>query len=109
MIPSDHDSDGSSAATDGMTRAAAGWLGFVHGGVLGYTLHRLIGRWMGEPDPRAIIAAEHVGFYWRAATALWWACALAALAARVPELAAPLRRTLVPMVVLCALALMLNP
>lgn len=90
-------------------RAVAAWLGFVHGGVVGYTVHRLASRWMGEPDPRAVISTEHVGFYWRAGTALWWACVLAALAARVPELEPPLRRALLPMVVLCTLALMLNP
>ncbi len=77
----------------------AGWLGFVHGSVLGYAAHRLVSVALGEPDPRVVIASEHVGFYWRAGTAMWWGLLLGAFCLRFSGSEPVLRRTLVPVVI----------
>lgn len=79
-----------------MRRGAAPWLGFAVGAIAGYALHRLASKLLGEPDPRAVIAAEHVGFYWRAATATWWGILVAAAASRFPSSEAALRRVFWP-------------
>lgn len=81
----------------------AAWLGFVHGALIGYAAHRLATKLLGEPDPRTVIASEHVGFYWRAGTALWWGVLLAAFCWRFPGMEAGLRRSLIPMVILVVL------
>ena len=90
-------------------RAVAGWLGFIYGALLGYALHRIASKLLGEPDPRTVIASEHVGFYWRVGTALWWGCLLGAFCLRFPETESPLRKALLPMVALVVLALALTP
>jgi len=82
-----------------VSRGAAPWLGFAVGAIAGYAVHRLVSKLLGEPDPRTVIAAEHVGFYWRAATATWWGLLLSAAAWRFPGAEAPLRRAFWPVLV----------
>ena len=65
---------------------AAALLCFADVAVLGYALHRL-GFWLqGEPEPGLILASVHIGFYWRAATALWWGLLAGAAGWRWPRL-----------------------
>lgn len=92
-----------------MNPRTAAILAAVHGAIIGYAAHRLIGKALGEPDPRTVSAAVHIGFYWRSATALWWGALCAGLCWRFPQLAAPLPRTLVPTVVIVTVLLLLNP
>ncbi|MSP54652.1 MAG: hypothetical protein EXR69_03465 [Myxococcales bacterium] len=87
----------------------AAWLGFVHGALVGYAAHRLGSKWWGEADPRVIVASAHVGFYWRAGTALWWGVLLAALCARFPAAAGPLRRSLLWVIAGTTVLVALNP
>ncbi len=84
-------------------RRIAAWLGFAQGALLGYAGHRLATKLLGEPDPRTVIASEHVGFYWRAATAVWWGLLLAGFSWRFPRVEPALRRTLTPAVVIAVL------
>lgn len=90
-------------------RVVAAWLGFAHGALLGYTAHRLVSKWLGEADPRVVVASAHVGFYWRAGTALWWGVLLAAFCARFPGAAGPLRRALPWVIAGTTVLLALNP
>lgn len=78
-------------------------LAFAQGAILGYALLRLWSWWGGEPDPRLIRASEHIPFFWRVATALWWGSLAAVAAWRFPTSERWLERTLVP-VVLVAVA-----
>lgn len=87
-------------------RVYAGTLGFVVSALAGYALHRLGFHLAGEPDPRVIVHADHVGYYWRVATAAWWGLIGAALAARFPEVAPHLARVW-PLAFLLAVAVAL--
>jgi hypothetical protein len=88
-------------------RRTAPWQGFAVGAIAGYAAHRLASRLLGEPDPRTVIAAEHVGFYWRALTATWWGVLLAAFAWRFPGAEAPLRRVFWPVLVVAVVVVAL--
>lgn len=61
-------------------RAAALW--FANAAIFGYAALRLASWLGGEPDPRMILAAAHVGYYWRVATAVWWGALAGAAGAR---------------------------
>jgi hypothetical protein len=64
-------------------RFARAALTFAVTAPLVYLAQRLFERWQGGVgDPLGIVREAHTAFYWRSATALWLAIALAALAAR---------------------------
>lgn len=64
-------------------RIARGALVFSVAAPLVYLAQRLFERWQAGPgDPLSVVRTAHTAFYWRSATALWLALALAALAAR---------------------------
>ncbi len=57
---------------------------FVFVAIVGYAALRLWGA-VGEPDPRTVGPSLHVGYYWRVATAVWWATLAAVGGWRFPD------------------------
>lgn len=84
----------------------AGALGFVVAAMGGYALHRLGFHLAGEPDPRAVVHADHIGYYWRVATTAWWGVLGGVLAARSPGVGPWLAR-IWPLVFVLAVAVAL--
>lgn len=68
--------------------------------VAGYALHRAVFA-VGEPDPRTVGPSEHIGYFWRVATALWWAGLAAIGGWRFPSIGPMAARSL-PWVVAAA-------
>lgn len=86
-----------------MNRRFSAAVCFANAAVLGYALHRLVFA-AGEPDPALIGPTEHIPYFWRTATALWWG-GLAALGGwRFPGVADAAARAL-PWTVAVAVAI----
>ena len=66
-------------------RRVAAILAFLHAALLGYALLRLQSFLHGEPDPRSVGPSQHIPFFWRSATALWWGAMAAAAGWRWPQ------------------------
>lgn len=64
---------------------------------------------MRRGESRAVVASEHIAFYWRCATAAWWGALAALTAWRWPVTGAWAARALVPTVIAATLAAALVP
>ncbi len=81
-------------------RIQAASLAFIEVAILGYVLLRMLAVWQGAPSPKSIYGGEHIPYFWRAATALWWAAVAAVAAWRLPQLRSLLSTLLLPLVLL---------
>lgn len=79
-------------------RIQAASLAFVEAAILGYVLLRLLTVWQGAPSPKTIYGGEHIPYFWRCATALWWGAVAAAAGWHVPQIRPFLSTLLLPLV-----------
>ena len=94
---------------DRAVRLRAATLAAAEMAILGYSLLRLLSAARGEPDPRYVVEIEHVGLFWRASTALWWAAMAAAAAWRYPAVGDRLAAWLLPVVLIATISMIAVP
>ena len=80
-----------------MERIQAAALAFIEVAILGYVLLRLLSMWQGDPSPKAVYGGAHIPYFWRGATALWWAAVAALAGWRFPHLRPILSALLLPL------------
>jgi hypothetical protein len=77
-------------------RIQAAALAFIEVAILGYVLLRLLSMWQGDPSPKAVYGGAHIPYFWRGATAIWWAGVAAAAGWRFPGIRTLLSTLLLP-------------